>query len=104
MSNMKEAIKWSVDEPLDGIDVTQLKTPPCDVENAEQVKAILQRRGCTIEEFEDHDIITFPPGTKKFRTHVAACEHYTINFPDGKYQIQETYCRTGMSYLSIPRE
>lgn len=103
---MKEYIQWTmVHEPLEGRDVTSLKTPPCDVENAAQVKAILGKHGCTFEEFEDHDIITFPPGTKKFRQYVTLCEHSIINFPDGKYQIKETYNPyTELSYLAIPRE
>src|SRR5262245_31021891 len=85
--------------------ISHLKTPPIDVENAEEIKEILVRHGCTIQQYPDHDDITFPPNTRRWRgLTTGISERYTLQLPDS-YLIYEIYDTVrALSFLFFPRE
>jgi hypothetical protein len=86
--------------------ISQIKTPPIDVENADEINAILQRHGCTLkEEGNNALLISFPPGTtRKPIGGLGISERYLIRLPDG-YIISETYdTMRAVSLLAFPKD
>lgn len=85
--------------------ISHLTTPLVDEENAEEINEILREHDCIIQHHPDHNEITFPPGTQRWRgVKIAVSERYYIHLPDG-YIIHESYDMIrGLSFLSFPRE
>ena len=85
--------------------ISHLKTPPMGIQNAEEIKALLTKHGCTMQEYPDHDNITFPSGTMRRRgMRLGVSERYDILLPDG-YIIHEIYDTVReLSFLAFPRE
>src|SRR6266700_4473566 len=73
--------------------ITTLNIASIDAVNADEIKALLQQHGCTLDEHAEHTVLTFPEGTTRKevlpRTFQA---RYDIFFPDGFF-IQEVYIR-----------
>src|SRR6266496_3247182 len=79
----------------------QLKTPPL----THEVRKIIEKHGCTLDENADECIVSFPEGTT--RTEILPrmmTERYRITFPDS-YKLQEIYDKyREISILLYPRE
>jgi hypothetical protein len=84
--------------------VDYLKTPPIDVDNAQQIKALLIQHGCTLVEYEDHCVLSFPEGTQRQRgMTLGISEPYTLLMPDG-FKISEVYdIVRELSFLLLPK-
>jgi hypothetical protein len=95
-----------IDQPLGApVAISQLETPSISVVNAAEIKAILQKHGCTLNEKAYSVLITFPPGTTRQPLQgLAISERYKIRLPDG-YLIYETLdCMRNISFLELTRE
>ncbi|MFL5692309.1 MAG: hypothetical protein ACJ795_10925 [Ktedonobacteraceae bacterium] len=67
----------------------QLKTPPM----IDEAKRMMRENGCTIVEYLDHCIVTFPQGTLRTESFPRLYnERYQITLPDG-VQLREMYDR-----------
>jgi hypothetical protein len=81
--------------------VSSIKTPPFSGVYADVVRETLRQHGCTIEEHQEHVLVTFPSGTRKRATHLQTLhERYRIMLPDG-YELYEIYMRQGLSILAL---
>jgi len=78
-----------------------LKTPPL----TEEAKDIMLRHGCTLEEYPNECIVSFPEGTT--RTEIfprMMTQRYHITLPDS-YKLHENYDKyREISILLYPRE
>jgi hypothetical protein len=85
--------------------IDHLKTPPIDVDNAQEIKDILTQHGCTIEEHADFYNIIFPPDTTRWRGLIAGIsQRYSILLPDGYVIYEKQDLMRELSFLSLPKE
>jgi hypothetical protein len=85
--------------------VKKLKAPRIIEEKAEEIKALLNPHGCTIEDHEDHCFFLFPEDTVRVRgLTLGVSECYKVKFPDG-FVLNELYdiCRR-ISFFSVAKE
>jgi hypothetical protein len=84
--------------------VDHLRTPPIDIDNAQQIKALLIQHGCTLVEHEDHCVLSFPEGTQRLRgMMLGVSERYTLLLPDS-FKISEVYDTVReLSFLLLPK-